>query len=48
MSTTGGTEQGTVLVLDDPATVTKKVRSAVTDSGTEVVRGSRTRPGSRT
>jgi tryptophanyl-tRNA synthetase len=38
MSTTGGTEQGTVLVLDDPATVTKKVRSAVTDSGTEVVR----------
>jgi tryptophanyl-tRNA synthetase len=39
MSTTGGSEQGTVLVLDDPATVTKKVRSAVTDSGTEVVRG---------
>jgi tryptophanyl-tRNA synthetase len=38
MSTTGGTEQGTVLVLDDPATVSKKVRSAVTDSGTEVVR----------
>jgi tryptophanyl-tRNA synthetase len=39
MSTTGGSEQGTVLVLDDPATVSKKVRSAVTDSGTEVVRG---------
>jgi tryptophanyl-tRNA synthetase len=38
MSTTGGTEQGTVLVLDDPATVARKVRSAVTDSGTEVVR----------
>jgi tryptophanyl-tRNA synthetase len=38
MSTTGGTEQGTVYVLDDPATVTKKFRSAVTDSGTEVVR----------
>jgi tryptophanyl-tRNA synthetase len=38
MSTTGGTEQGTVLVLDDPATVSRKVRSAVTDSGTEVVR----------
>jgi tryptophanyl-tRNA synthetase len=39
MSTTGGTEQGTVLVLDDPATITKKVRSAVTDSGGEVRRG---------
>jgi tryptophanyl-tRNA synthetase len=38
MSTTGGTEQGTVLVLDEPATITRKVRSAVTDSGTEVVR----------
>jgi tryptophanyl-tRNA synthetase len=38
MSTTGGTEQGTVLVLDDPATVSKKLRSAVTDSGTEIVR----------
>jgi tryptophanyl-tRNA synthetase len=39
MSTTGGSEQGTVLVLDDPATITKKIRSAVTDSGTEVARG---------
>ncbi len=39
MSTTGGTEQGTVLVLDDPKTVTKKIKSAVTDSGREVVRG---------
>jgi tryptophanyl-tRNA synthetase len=38
MSTTGGTEQGTVLVLDEPGTVTKKIRSAVTDSGSEVVR----------
>jgi tryptophanyl-tRNA synthetase len=38
MSTTGGSEQGTVYVLDEPATVVKKVRSAVTDSGTEVVR----------
>jgi tryptophanyl-tRNA synthetase len=27
-----------VLVLDDPATVAKKIRSSVTDSGTEVVR----------
>ena len=38
MSTTGGTEQGTVLVLDDPKTIAKKVKSAVTDSGSEVTR----------
>ncbi|HEX6117295.1 MAG TPA: tryptophan--tRNA ligase [Solirubrobacterales bacterium] len=39
MSTTGGSEQGTVLVLDEPDVVRKKVRSAVTDSGSEVRRG---------
>ncbi len=39
MSTTGGTEQGTVLVLDDPDTIVKKIRSSVTDSGREVRRG---------
>ena len=39
MSTTGGSEQGTVHVLDDPAKIMKKFRSAVTDSGSEVVRG---------
>jgi tryptophanyl-tRNA synthetase len=39
MSTTGGSEQGTVLVLDRPDAITKKIRSAVTDSGSEVVRG---------
>jgi tryptophanyl-tRNA synthetase len=38
MTTTGGTELGTVLVLDEPDVVRKKVRSAVTDSGTEVRR----------
>src|SRR3954454_17281795 len=38
MSTTGGTPQGTVLVLDEPATMTKKVKSAVTDSGSDVRR----------
>jgi tryptophanyl-tRNA synthetase len=38
MSTTGGSPQGTVLVLDEPATIVKKFRSAVTDSGSEVVR----------
>jgi len=38
MSTTGGTEQGTVLVLDEADVVRKKLGSAVTDSGREVVR----------
>jgi tryptophanyl-tRNA synthetase len=38
MSTTGGTEQGTVLVLDEPETIRKKFRSAVTDSGREIGR----------
>jgi tryptophanyl-tRNA synthetase len=38
MSTTGGTPQGTVLVLDEPATIRKKFGSAVTDSGREIVR----------
>src|SRR5204863_7703176 len=39
MSTTYGPEQGTVYILDEPDVVAKKVRSAVTDSGTEVRRG---------
>jgi tryptophanyl-tRNA synthetase len=39
MATTGGTDVGTVFVLDEPATVAKKIKSAVTDSGTEVRRG---------
>jgi tryptophanyl-tRNA synthetase len=39
MSTTGGSEQGTLLVLDDPKTIEKKIKSAVTDSGSEVTRG---------
>jgi tryptophanyl-tRNA synthetase len=38
MSTTGGTPQGTVLVLDEPSVIAKKIRSAVTDTGTEVRR----------
>ncbi|HEX2267380.1 MAG TPA: tryptophan--tRNA ligase [Actinomycetota bacterium] len=38
MSTTGGTEQGTVFVLEEPATIQKKFMSAVTDSGTEIHR----------
>ena len=39
MSTTGGTPQGTLLLLDPPDMIRKKVRSAVTDSGSEVRRG---------
>jgi tryptophanyl-tRNA synthetase len=39
MSTTGGSEQGTVYVLDEPGTIEKKIKSAVTDSGAEVRRG---------
>ena len=39
MSTTRGTPQGTLLVIDPPDIVQRKVRSAVTDSGREVRRG---------
>src|SRR5215212_1175944 len=39
MSTTYGSEQGTVYILDDADAARKKLRSAVTDSGTEVRRG---------
>ncbi len=39
MSTTGGTEQGTVKVLDPPDVIRKKFKTAVTDSGREVRRG---------
>ena len=44
MSTTGGSEQGTVYVLDEPGAIEKKLRSAVTDSGSEV-RGDPEKPG---
>jgi tryptophanyl-tRNA synthetase len=38
MSTTGGSLEGTVLVLDEPATIEKKIKRAVTDSGADIVR----------
>ncbi len=38
MSTTGGSELGTVYVLDEPAAIHKKFKSAVTDSGREIER----------
>ena len=40
MSTTGGTALGTVLLLDPPDVVRRKLKSAVTDSGREVRRAS--------
>ncbi|HSR94124.1 MAG TPA: tryptophan--tRNA ligase [Solirubrobacterales bacterium] len=38
MSTTGAAETGTLYVLDEPAAIRKKLGSAVTDSGREIVR----------
>lgn len=38
MSTTGGSEQGTVYILDEPSAIVKKLKSAVTDSGREIER----------
>jgi tryptophanyl-tRNA synthetase len=45
MSTTGGTAQGTVGLLDPPETIAKKFRSAVTDSGRDVVHDPDGKPG---
>ena len=36
MSTTAPTPQGTIGLLDPPEVITKRIRSAVTDSGTDV------------
>jgi tryptophanyl-tRNA synthetase len=38
MSTTASSEQGTVYVLDEPQAIERKLRVAVTDSGTEIKR----------
>jgi tryptophanyl-tRNA synthetase len=38
MSTTAGSDQSRVYVLDEPKAVEKKLKSAVTDSGSEVIR----------
>jgi tryptophanyl-tRNA synthetase len=40
MSTTAASDAGVIRVLDDAAVITKKVKSAVTDSGSDVVRAS--------
>ena len=39
MSTTGGNVQGTIYVTEEPDAIARKVRSSVTDSGSEVRRG---------
>ncbi len=39
MSTTGGSEQGTIFVLEEPGAIEKKFKSAVTDSGSEISMG---------
>jgi tryptophanyl-tRNA synthetase len=38
MSTTGGSEQGTVFVLDEPDAIRRKFKRAVADSGRDIVR----------
>jgi tryptophanyl-tRNA synthetase len=38
MSTTASSDQGTVYVLDEPEAIERKLRAAVTDSGTEIRR----------
>jgi tryptophanyl-tRNA synthetase len=45
MATTGGTQQGTVLIADPPDAIRKKVMSAVTDSGRDVVHDPESKPG---
>jgi len=39
MGKTGSSEQGTIRMLDQPDTIRRKLKTAVTDSGTEVRRG---------
>lgn len=39
MSTTASTKQGAVFILDEPDQFVRKFKGAVTDSGTEIVRG---------
>jgi tryptophanyl-tRNA synthetase len=39
MSTTASTEQGAVYILDEPDQIVRKFKSAVTDSGKDIVRG---------
>jgi tryptophanyl-tRNA synthetase len=45
MSKSEDSPQGTVLVLDDPKAIEKKIKSAVTDSGSEITHDREAKPG---
>jgi tryptophanyl-tRNA synthetase len=45
MATTGGTEQGTILIADPPDVIRKKFKSAVTDSERDVRHDREVKPG---
>ena len=45
MATTGGTEQGTILIADPPDVIRRKFKSAVTDSGRDVRHDRAEKPG---
>jgi tryptophanyl-tRNA synthetase len=45
MATTGGTEQGTILIADPPDAIRKKFKSAVTDSERDVLHDRERKPG---
>jgi tryptophanyl-tRNA synthetase len=45
MSKSEESPQGTILVLEDPKTITKKIKAAVTDSGTDVRHDRDAKPG---
>jgi tryptophanyl-tRNA synthetase len=45
MSKSVESPQGTVLLLDDPATIERKIKRAVTDTGTDVVYDPESKPG---
>lgn len=45
MSKSAESPQGTILVLEDPASIEKKIKRAVTDSGSDVVYDPQHRPG---
>ena len=45
MSTTAGSEQGRIYVLEEPDAIVKKFKRAVTDSGTEIVHDRAGKPG---
>ncbi|HUY85547.1 MAG TPA: tryptophan--tRNA ligase [Acidimicrobiales bacterium] len=45
MSKSASSPQGTILLLDEPSVITKKIKRAVTDAGSEVLYDPSTKPG---